>query len=216
MTVDPYASNGRSAPSTRQREVDEADSFISTTGQALQFPYVGFKVGGTILDYSFRDDLKDGERQFWLGKEKITESEADAKGYPRGEGLDKLRVLLFELQLHDEALRGKAWEGLAYTPVTIEDDDLIRTAWVRSSMRAALGKALKDSGCGGKGWITKAPGAYVEWTRGKDGPKTSKSYSAPHTHTCLWIPADKNPHQAAASMDDPWASDTGALDEPSF
>jgi hypothetical protein len=205
MGENPFAA--QSSGGSRQTDMDEADSFISVSSVPLQFPKVGFTVGGTILDYSFRDDIKDGERRFWLGKTPLKESEATAKGYPHGEGLVKLRVMLLELQLHDESLRGHKWEGLTYDRVELEEDDLIRTAWVRGSMRNALGKALQDAKAGGKGWIAKAPGAYVEWTRTKDGPKTSRDKQAPHTHTALWIPADKNPHQSAASMDDPWAKD---------
>jgi hypothetical protein len=217
MSDNPFA--GPAAPSggARQSDLDEANSFISTKTQALQFPQVGFKAGGTILDFTFRDDVdqKTGDRKFWLGKSAITEREATDKGYPQGRGLDVIRVMVMTLQGHDETLRGRAWEGNTYDPITLEDDDLIRAAWVRGSMRKALAKALQDAGVPSRGWAATAIGAHILWTRGPDGPRAQGAQGRPHTHTAVWTPADRNPYRdVAQANDDPWAQSDPAQTVP--
>jgi hypothetical protein len=217
--TNPFAPpSGVGPASSRQADVDEADSFISTSNKPLQFPAVGFKVGGTILDYGFRDDLKDGERQWWVGKDLVKENELAARGRTSTAGLQLNRVLLFDLQLHDENLRGRAWKGLTYQPVQLPDDDLLRTAWVRSDMKKALQRALKDAGCAVEGWIAKSVGAYVEWTRLEDGIQRNAQRQAPHRFNCIWVPREKNPYQQAASLadgpGDPWAQSAPAQTVP--
>ena len=209
MGTNPFAkqSGGSSA---YEDDYAEADGFIRTKIPALQFPRVGFTAGGTILAHEFVDDTdKDGNQRFWLGQTPVTAEQAREKGADPA-GLALMRVLKLTVQVHDEKLRGHAWEGNTYEPVTLEDDDLIRIGWVRGSMRKALGKALADAKVPTKGWLRKAVGAHILYTRGPNRPKAPGAQGAPHTHTAVWTPLEKNTFYNPEQMDDPWASDMAA------
>jgi len=188
----------------------EADGFIRVKTPALQFPKIGFRAGGTILAHEFRDDTdQKGNQKFWLGKTPVTAEQAEAKHVdPRT--LQKMRMLMLTVQVHDENLRGHGWEGNTYEPVEIPDDDLIRIAYVRGSLRRALGQSLADAKVPTKGWLRTAVGAHVLWTRGPNAPKRPGAEGAAHTHTAVWTPLAQNKHYDATVLDDPWAKDMAA------
>lgn len=199
--TDPFSYDGGTDP-----EMDrELAAFLSTKGVALKFPKIGHKDGGTILSFQMRDDMKNGERQFWQGQKLLKESEATAAGYPQGRGLQKARVLVIELQ--GEAT-GLTWEGNTYEEVTLEDDDGKRTAWVRGSLKNAMTQAMIKAGVSPKDFGRAAVGAALYWTRGKNLPKKPGAEGAGHTHTAEWIPREKNPQASLAMLgaEDPFAA----------
>jgi hypothetical protein len=207
MGANPFAAQ-TSGPRTIEDDYAEADGFIRLKTPAVQFPKVGFRNGGTILSHEFRDDTdQKGNQRFWLGNDPVTAAEAMERHVDPA-SLEKMRVLLLTVQSHDETLRGRAWKDNTYEPVVIEDDDLVRVAYVRGSLRKAVGQALVDAGVPLKGWLRTAVGAHILWTRGPNAPKRPGAQGAPHTHTAVWTKAADNPHQSVA--DDPWAKDLAA------
>jgi hypothetical protein len=154
----------------------EAAAFLSTSGYAAKWPKVGFTVAGTITGFEMRQqtDYDTGEPLTWKD------------GKPRMQ-------LLVHLQCEPT---GETWEGLANTRVEIEDDDGARTAYVKGNLQKAFGRAIKEA---------KARleiGAYVEITRGKDGPKPDPKKQAPHTFTVKYTPAAQNPKAVDALLSD--------------
>ena len=199
--TDPFGSDSGSTDFEMDRELA---GYLSAKSVALKFPKVGHRDGGTILSFQMRDDMKKGERQFWLGQTLLTESEATAKGYPQGRGLQKARVLVIELQGEPT---GITWEGNTYEEVEIADDDGKRTAWVRGSLKNAMVKAMIDAKVNPKDFGKLATGAALYWTRGKNLPKKPGADGAGHTHTAEWIPREKNVNASAALLgdEDPFA-----------
>lgn len=187
---------------------DEAAAFFTAGNTAAKFPTVGHEYTGDVIDWSMRDqtDADTGELLYRVGTKNVKASEAPNGG----QGYQVAKQLCLDLQCEPTGL---TWEGNRYNPVELPDDDGIRTAWVKGTLKFAFGQALAKAGK--EMGLKMAPleqGARVRIVRVKDGPKQPGAKGAPYRYQVEWTPAAKNAHAAASllSESDPWAKDTAA------
>jgi len=179
---------------------DAVAAAFLTRGKTVsaQFPRVGHTVEGTITDFrmSLQTDMKTGDQMYWVGKSPTKASETPDK---KGTGLRPVEQLLIDMQC---VPTGVKWEGLEYEEVHIEEDDGMRTLYVKGAVQAAVAKAIKDSG----GALER--GAYLKVTRGPNGK--NERGERKFSYTAEYTPAAKNPKAAeqflsAAGDDNPFA-----------
>lgn len=204
----PFAGKAATASPVNQSAEDFLDGGASV---AAKWPTVGFMVEGTVLGWNGpvqQTDMKTGEPLFWEGKAKTKASELKFAASQANPCLQ----LLIELQCEPT---GVTWETNRYIKKALPDDDGVRTAYVQGAIQAALRKARRDAGSGGKPAPMEA-GAYVKITRGEDKKMPNDMYG--YTFTAEWTPAKQNGKVADSFVDgdDPFAKESAATDEPPF
>lgn len=153
---------------------EAAEQFLSGGAPTQKFPREGFKWGGTVESWEMaqQTDMDTGELLFW------------------NDGKPRMQLVM---NMQGEAT-GITWETNLYKEVALPDDDGSRRLYVKGNLQKAVAKAIKDSG----GQLES--GAYCEVTRGKDLPPKKRGQSGAYTYTAVWTPASKNPHAAAAML----------------
>jgi len=189
MAVDPFG-NGTDDDETR-----DAESFLSGGGSiSAKFPKVGYTFEGTITGWSMRQqtDMKTGELLFWVGKKRKLENEMR----PTDSRKNPVMQLLLEVQ--SEATF-ETWETKEYIPVPLEEDDGMRTLYVKGNLQTAINKAKKEAG----GKLEK--GAYISVTRTQSSVRKGAEFAS-HNFTAVWTKASDNAKAADALMEeDPFA-----------
>ena len=165
---------------------------------AAQFPKIGHTIEGTILDFrmDFQTEQDSGEQMFWMGNKPVKMSDTPDK---KGTGLKPVEQLLIEMQCVPTGIK---WSGLEYEEVRFQDDDGIRTLYVKGAVQAAVVKAIKDAGG------TLERGVYLKVTRGANTKNAAGQRK--FTYVAEWTPAAKNPKAAeqflsAGGEDNPFA-----------
>lgn len=162
----------------------EAASFLGGGNVGAVFPEEGFTVEGTVLDFRMRQrtDMESGEPLYWQDKKAVEESKlrSPSSAVPN----NACKQMVIDLQGEPT---GITWETADYIEKAVDDDDGIRSLYVKGGLQKALSLALRNAG-------VKLPerGGYLKVTRGKDGPQARKGWRRPHTFTVVFTPADKN------------------------
>lgn len=180
--VDPFNPNA-SAEDASLSDDQELMDFLRGGNVAAVWPTVGFKVGGTILSREMRDQRKNGETAFFVGKEVKPESQTPPHMRTKAN-----RARQLKMTIQSEAT-GKTWKTNRYVEEVVPDDDGIRDCWIKGELKKALQDALRKAG-------VPAPeiGGYVEITRGKDNPSTDPTKGGTYSFTAIYVPAAQNKH----------------------
>lgn len=165
-----------------------AAAFLGGGTVAAKFPKPGFTVEGTIQSFRMaqQSHMESGELLFWEGKEQVEQSKLKMPATAR-----PCEQLVIELQCQPT---GITWETNRYVEKQLPDDDGARTLYVKGSMQAAIGKALRDAG-------VRAPeiGGYLKVQRGQDTKRPGSKYFS-YTYTAQYTPASQNGEQAAGFL----------------
>lgn len=182
-------------------EQADAEAFFSGGNIALKFPTVGHREEFNVLGIrmSQQSDMQTRE-PLWLynGKSVREGLIPEANGVrARVTANPKNRVLqmLIDLQLDEPTF--KTWSTNQYVEETLDEDDGVRTAYVKGGMRTAIADALRKSGTGHK---VPEIGSRMWIERGKSR-KTTGDFAA-YTFTAGYLPAAKNPKYTPPAADD--------------
>lgn len=182
MTTAPQTTDPFSADAAK------AAAFLGGGTVAAKFPKPGFVVEGTIQAFRMaqQTDMESGELLFWEGKEQVEQSKLKFPQNAR-----PCEQLVIEIQGEPT---GITWETNRYVERQLPDDDGMRTLYVKGSMQAAIGKALREAG-------VRAPeiGGYLKVARGQDTKRPGSKYFS-YTYAAQYTPAAQNGHQAAGFL----------------
>lgn len=187
-------------------EQQDAEAFFSGGNIAMKFPNVGHREEFNVLGWRMaqQSDM-DTREPMWLYNGKSTREGA----IPEANGVrarvtanpkNRIMQMLIDVQLDEPTFL--TWETNQYVEKQLEEDDGVRTVYVKGALKAAIGKALRDAGMklpetGARGWIQ----------RGKS-TKTPAGFAA-YSYTAGFTPAAKNPKYTPPAAgesadDDPW------------
>jgi hypothetical protein len=183
-----------------------AAAFLSGGNVSAVFPAVGHSYRGTVLDFKMRQrtDYDNGEPLYWEGKRAVAESKLKD---PAKTATDDNAAMQLVIDLQCEPT-GITWKGMEYDETKLDDDDGVRSLYVRGAVQKALSRELRRHGL-----QVPERGGLIEITRGPNGPKTDPKFRAPYTYTVTYTPADQNPDAAAKFLaggedDDPFEKET--------
>jgi hypothetical protein len=195
MARDPFAGSPDKA----------AAQFLSGGNVSAVFPVVGHSYRGTVLDFKMRQrtDYKTGEPLFWEGRKAVPVDKLKDPDKTAVEGNEAMQLVL---DLQCEAT-GITWQGMEYDETKLDDDDGVRSLYVKGAIQKALSRELRRHGL-----QVPERGGIIEITRGPNGPKTDPNFRAPYTYQVAYTPADQNPDTAAKFLadgedDDPFGED---------
>lgn len=166
----------------------KAAQFLGGGTVSAKFPKPGFTVEGTITSFRMapQTHMESGELLFWEGREQVEQSKLKFPATAK-----QVEQLVIEIQGEPT---GITWETNRYVEKQLPDDDGVRTLYVKGSMAAAVGKALRDAGL-------RAPeiGGYLKVQRGQDTKRPGSKYFS-YTYTAQYTRADQNGRQAAGFL----------------
>jgi hypothetical protein len=187
-------------------EQQDAEAFFSGGNIAAKFPTINFEVKGNVLGWRMtqQSDM-DSREPLWFYNGKSTKESA----IPEANGVraritanpkNRIMQMLIDIQMDEPTFL--TWETNQYVEKPLEEDDGIRTLYVKGDMKSSVGNAIKKAG-----HRVPETGARIKVVRGKSR-KTPSGFAA-YTFTAEYTPAAKNPHYTAPTAqdieDDPFA-----------
>lgn len=183
----------------------DAEAFFNSGNIAMKFPTVGHREEFNILGYRMtqQSDM-DTREPLWMYNGKSTREGAipEANGVrARITANPKNRVMQMVMDVQLDEPTFLTWETNQYVEKPLDEDDGVRSVYVKGNLKIALGNALRKAGhkvpeTGARGWIE----------RGKS-TKTASGFAA-YSYTAGYTPAAQNPKYtppaAQGSDDDPF------------
>lgn len=187
-------------------EQQDAEAFFSGGNIAMKFPTVGHREEFNILGWRMtqQSDMQTREPLWLYNGKSIREGlipEANGvRARVTANPKNRIMQMVIDVQLDEPTFL--TWSTNQYVEEHLDEDDGVRSLYVKGDLKTALANALRKAGhkvpeIGARAWVQ----------RGKSR-KTSGDFAA-YTYTAGYTPAAQNTHYTAPvaqdTEDDPWS-----------